>query len=51
MAIMSKKSKAGAGRRQPSEKKASPDPTKISGNLSTHFSGTRVSFRVINLTF
>lgn len=51
MAIMSETSKEGAGGSQSSEKQASPDPTKVCGNLSTHFSGTRISLRVINLTF
>lgn len=51
MAIMSEKSKEEAGRSQSSEKEASLDPTKISGNLSTHFSGCRISLRVITLTF
>lgn len=34
-----------------SQKEASSDPVRFSGNHSTHFSGTRISLRVINLTF
>lgn len=43
VAIMSEKSKERSRRSQSFEKEASPGPTKITGNLTIHFSRTRIS--------